>query len=252
MRLAGKVAIVTGAASGMGAATARLFAREGARVVVADIREDGQSIADSINADGGEAIFHRLDVADEAGWETIVAATIARFGGIDILINNAGISGVADPDLTSTETWDRLMAVNGKSVFLGTKHVVPAMRARGGGAIVNISSISAFVGMDKVHMGYNASKAASHLMSKAAAVHHGRDGIRVNSIHPGMMPAMLGTRTAPHMPEEARTAMYARIPLGRDGRVEEVAHAALFLASDEASYISGAELTVDGGWQANA
>jgi len=252
MRLAGKVAIVTGAANGMGAATAKLFARESARVVVADIREDGQAVADAINADGGEAIYHQLDVAEETAWELLIAETVARFGRIDILINNAGISGVADPDLTSTETWDRLMAVNGKSVFLGTKHVVPVMRAQGGGAIVNISSISAFTGMDKVHMGYNASKAASHLMSKAAAVHHGRDGIRVNSIHPGLMPAMLGTRTAAHMPKEGRTAIFARIPLGRPGRVDEVAYAALFLASDEASYISGAELTVDGGWQANA
>jgi NAD(P)-dependent dehydrogenase (short-subunit alcohol dehydrogenase family) len=182
----------------------------------------------------------------------LIRDVVVRFGRIDILVNNAGISGVADPDLTSTATWDRLMAVNGRSVFLGTKHVVPVMRAQGGGAIVNISSISAFVGMDKGHIGYNASKAASHLMSKAAAVHHGRDGIRVNSIHPGMMPAMLGTRAAAHMPEEGRAAMYARIPLGRAGRVEEVAYAALFLASDEASYISGAELVVDGGWQANA
>jgi NAD(P)-dependent dehydrogenase (short-subunit alcohol dehydrogenase family) len=252
MRLRDKVAIVTGAASGLGAATAQLFAREGATVVVADILPDGAAVAEKIAAGGATAVYHHLDVGDETAWQGLVATVVERFGRIDVLVNNAGLSGVHDPDLFSTAAWDRLMTVNAKGVFLGMKHAIPHMVAQGRGAVVNVSSIAAFAGIAGVHMAYNASKAACHLVTKAAAVTYGRQGVRVNSVHPGVMPPMIGTRAAKPMSEADRAPTYALIPLGRPAAYEEVAYAILFLASDEASYVSGAELTVDGAWQASA
>jgi NAD(P)-dependent dehydrogenase (short-subunit alcohol dehydrogenase family) len=254
MRLSGKVAIITGAANGMGRAETLLFAREGAKVVATDVLEEGREVAEAIHATDGTAHFQPLDVTDEAQWDAVVAETVARFGGVDILINNAGISGVEDPDRLSPAAYDRLMAVNAKGVFLGMRAVIPLMRERGGGAIVNISSIAAFGGMPSVHMGYHASKAAAHLMTKAAAVQYGPDNIRVNSVHPGMLPPMLGTLRIMRqagLGEGARSEAVAKIPMRRPGQVEEVARAVLFLASDAASYISGAALPVDGGWQAS-
>ena len=246
MRLQGKVAIVTGAASGMGAATARRFAREGAKVVIADTLEDeGRRVAAAI---GEAALFHRLDVTDEPEWKAVVASTAERFGGLDILVNNAGISGSAYADLFDMVGWHKVMEVNATGVFLGMKHAVPAMRARGGGSIVNLSSISGFVGQARIHMSYNASKGAVRIMTKSAAVQFGRDKIRVNSVHPGLMPPM---RTSGATADPAlRAEMTKRIPLGRTGEVDEVANAVLFLASDEASYITGTELVVDGGFLA--
>jgi NAD(P)-dependent dehydrogenase (short-subunit alcohol dehydrogenase family) len=256
MRLSGKVAIITGAANGMGRAEAMVFAQEGAKVVATDILEDGRQVAEAIRAAGGTAHFLPLDVTDVAQWDAVVTETVARFGGVDILVNNAGMSGVEDPDRLSPTAYDRLMGVNAKGVFLGMRAVIPLMRERGGGAIVNISSIAAFGGMPMVHMGYNASKAAAHLMTKAAAVQYGPDNIRVNSVHPGMLPPMLGTLRMMRQAglgegEGTRSEAAAKIPLRRPGQVEEVARAALFLASDDASYISGAELAVDGGWSAS-
>ncbi|MBV8868956.1 MAG: glucose 1-dehydrogenase [Acetobacteraceae bacterium] len=246
MRLQEKVAIVTGAASGMGAATARRFAREGAKVVIADTLEDeGRQVAAAI---GEATLFHRLDVTDEAGWQAVVASTTERFGGLDILVNNAGVSGSAYADLFDMVGWHKVMEVNATGVFLGMKHAVPAMRARGGGSIVNFSSISGFVGQARIHMSYNASKGAVRIMTKSAAVQFGRDKIRVNSVHPGLMPPM---RTSGATADPAlRAEMTKRIPLGRTGEVDEVANAVLFLASDEASYITGTELVVDGGFLA--
>src|SRR3989441_7735697 len=185
MRLAGKVALITGGASGMGQSEATIFAREGARVVVGDVLEfEARQVVEKISAAGGQARFVRLDVTSEADWQNAVTAAVTGFGKLDILVNNAGISGTFDPDMTSTTAWDALMNVNAKGVFLGMKHAVPAMRKTGGGAIVNISSISGFVGQDWVHMGYNASKGAVRLMTKSAAVQYAKDGIRVNSVHP--------------------------------------------------------------------
>jgi NAD(P)-dependent dehydrogenase (short-subunit alcohol dehydrogenase family) len=249
MRLEGKVAIITGGAHGMGESEALIFAREGAAVVVADVDQAaGEQVAAKITGNGGRARFARLDVTDERQWQDVIRDTVTAYGRLDILVNNAGISGSSDPDVTSTQSWDTIMGVNAKGVFLGMKHAVPAMRQAGGGAIVNISSISGFVGQDRLHMAYNASKGAVRIMTKSGAVQYARDGIRVNSVHPGFMPPM---RTSKVSADPAwRKPFLDAVPLRREGRVEEVAHAVLFLASDEASYITGTELVVDGGFLA--
>ncbi|PYM89690.1 MAG: cyclopentanol dehydrogenase [Candidatus Rokuibacteriota bacterium] len=249
MRLAGKVALITGGASGMGQSEAMIFAREGARVVVADVLElDGRQVAEKIAASGGQARFVKLDVTSEDDWQVAVKTAVTTFGKLDILVNNAGISGTFDPDPTSTSAWDRLMNVNAKGVFLGMKHAVPAMREAGGGAIVNISSISGFVGQDRLHMGYNASKGAVRIMTKSGAVQFAQHGIRVNSVHPGIMPPMRTSKLSADPAWREKSLRF--VPLKREGRVEEVANAVLFLASDEASYITGTELVVDGGYLA--
>ena len=249
MRLAGKVALITGGASGMGQSEATIFAREGASVVVADLLEfEGRQVVEKIAASGGQARFVKLDVSNEDEWQAAVRAAVAAFGKLDILVNNAGISGTFDPDTTSTSAWDKLMDVNAKGVFLGMKHAVPAMREAGGGAIVNISSISGFVGQDRLHMGYNASKGAVRIMTKSGAVQFAQHGIRVNSVHPGIMPPMKTSKLSADPAWREKSLRF--VPLKREGRVEEVANAVLFLASDEASYITGTELVVDGGYRA--
>jgi NAD(P)-dependent dehydrogenase (short-subunit alcohol dehydrogenase family) len=249
MRLADKVAVITGAASGMGAATARRFGKEGAKVVIADMLEDeGRAVADGVNAEGGKAVFIALNVTDEAGWKLVVEATVRAFGRLDILVNNAGISGSATNDLLDSGLWERVMAVNSTGVFLGTAAVVRQMQQNGGGSIVNLSSISGVVGQSMVHMSYNAAKGAVRVMTKSTAVQFGKDRIRCNSVHPGVMPPM---RTSGATADPAvRAKMLKAVPLGRAGEVDEVANAILFLASDEASYITGAELYVDGGYLA--
>jgi 3(or 17)beta-hydroxysteroid dehydrogenase len=243
MRLAGKVAIISGAASGMGAATARMFAREGAKVVIADVMEhEGRQVADSI---GPAARFEKLDVTSESDWQAVVAATRRHFGRLDVLVNNAGVSGSAEEDLYSTEAWHRIMGINATGVFLGIKHAIPAMIASGGGSIVNLSSIAGIVGSEGIHMAYNASKAAVRLMTKSTAVQHAKDNIRANSVHPGVMPAM---RTSGRTADPAVRAQRMNvIPMRRAGEVDEVAYAILFLASEESSYVTGTELHVDGG-----
>src|SRR6516162_2853820 len=247
MRLENKVALITGAASGMGASMARIFAREGARVVAADVLdEEGKQVVAEITQANGAAIFRHLDVTSEGEWKAAVDAALAEFGKLDILVNDAGLSGSAVDDLFDTAAWDLLMSVNARGVFLGMKFAIPIMKAAGGGSIVNISSVSGITGQHGIHVGYNASKGAVRTLTKAAAVQHGADNIRVNSVHPGLMPPMRssGPRTAD---PEVRAQMLRHVPMGRAGRVEEVANAVLFLASDEASYITGAELWVDGG-----
>ena len=249
MRLDGKVALITGGASGMGASMARVFAGEGAKVAVADMLEDeGKKLVDEITRANGAAIFQRLDVTSEAEWQAAIAACLAAFGRLDILVNDAGISGSAVDDLFDTAAWQRLMAVNATGAFLGMKFAIPEMKKVGGGSIVNISSISGVTGQRGIHAAYNASKGAVRTLTKLGAVQQGRHNIRVNSIHPGLMPPM---RTSGRTADPAvRAKMLEQVPLGRDGRVEEVANAVLFLASDEASYITGAELYVDGGYLA--
>ena len=248
MRLKNKVALISGAASGMGAATARLFAREGAKgVVVADVLEkDGEAVVADIKKAGGNATFMSLDVTDEAQWKAVVDKTVATYGGLEVLVNNAGISGSAEQDLYDTAAWNRLMGINSTGVFLGMKYGIRAMKR--GGSVINLSSISGITGQGYIHVGYNASKGAVRLITKAGAAQHGKDGIRVNSVHPGLMPPMRTSgRTADPVQREKTLK---GVPLRRAGEVDEVAYAILFLASDESSYVTGAELVVDGGWTA--
>ena len=245
MRLKDKVAIITGAASGMGASTAKIFADEGAKVIVTDLTvKEGDAVANAITVGGGEARFLKLDVASEADWKCAVSETNSAYGRIDILINNAGISG-SHPDQLNTKTWDEQMNIYAKGAFLGMQAVIPIMQKAGRGSIVNISSISGFVGQAYVHMGYSGSKGAVRLMTKSAAIQYAESGIRVNSVHPGVMPPM--TTSEMTADPEFRKIMLQDVPMNRVGLVEEVANAVLFLASDDASYITGAELPVDGG-----
>ncbi|ABK71640.1 SDR family NAD(P)-dependent oxidoreductase [Mycolicibacterium smegmatis] len=246
MRLAGKIALITGAANGMGCATAETFSRQGATVVIADVDdEDGLQVAKQIGTSGGTAHFVHLDVTDETAWACAVEDVLGRYERLDILVNNAGISGTFDPDLTSTAFFDRLIAVNARGVFLGIKHGAAAMKHTGGGSIVNLSSISAHIGQLGVHLGYGASKAAVKAMTTTAAVHYAADGIRVNAVAPGMLPPMQTSRGSADPAWRAK--QIDGVPLKREGHVQEVADAVLFLASDESSYITGTELMVDGG-----
>jgi NAD(P)-dependent dehydrogenase (short-subunit alcohol dehydrogenase family) len=189
----------------------------------------------------------RLDDTSETNRKDVVDRTVARFGPLTIQVNNAGIAGSGVTDTLDTPMWEKLMAVNATGVFLGMKFAIPVMRAAGGGSIVNISSVSGNIGQTRIHIGYNAAKGAVRIMSKSAAVQFGKDRVRVNTVHPGMMPRM---RSASGSPDAAAKARRDTVPLGRPAESDEVANAVLFLASDEASYITGAELHVDGGWLA--
>ena len=214
MRLAGKVALISGGARGMGAAEARLFAREGARVVIGDMLEaEGRGVEAEIQAKGGEAVFVRLDVTSEADWERAVGLRSSRFGRLNVLVNNAGIGGGGRIEDTTVEDWDRVMDVNAKGVFLGTKAVIPAMRRAGGGSIVNISSQLGLVGTDNSSPQYQASKGAVRLLTKATAIQYAREGIRANSVHPGpIVTPMTERRRADPAHYQL---MISRIPLGR-------------------------------------
>ena len=258
-RLDGRVAIVTGAGRGIGRSVARLLASEGASVVVNDLGGDvdgsgastgpAHDVVAEIAEAGGKAVANGADISVFAAAENLVQTAIEEFGRLDILVNDAGISGSAEEDLLDSAAWQRIMAVNATGTFLGMKYAIPVMKEAGGGAIVNLSSISGVTGQQGLHVAYNASKGAVRTLTKAAAVQHGRDNIRVNSVHPGLMPPMRTSgRTAD--PAVRKKWIENSVPLGRAGRVEEVANAVLFLASDEASYITGAELYVDGGFLA--
>jgi NAD(P)-dependent dehydrogenase (short-subunit alcohol dehydrogenase family) len=244
MRLMDKVAIVTGGAHGMGEAEARLFTKEGAKIVVADLLADqAEAVAADIRAGGGEAIAVRTDVTSEPDWLALIDRTVSTYGRLDILVNNAGISGssVGDPD--ALEGWNRIIAVNQTSVFLGTKLAAEQMAKTGGGSIVNISSIMGFVGGNSGHPAYCASKGAVRIYTKAAAVRYGPQGVRVNSVHPGYMPPMLNATN-----QNLRAEKIELTPLRRLGEPIEVAYGVLFLASDEASFVTGTELVIDGGF----
>jgi NAD(P)-dependent dehydrogenase (short-subunit alcohol dehydrogenase family) len=245
MRLKDKVAIVTGAAHGMGEAEARLFAREGAKVVVADmLGEQAEAVAADIRSSSGDAIAAVIDVTSEPAWVALIEKTVARYGRLDVLVNNAGISGSAVGDPDGLNGWDRIIAVNQTSVFLGTKLAAEQMAKTGGGSIVNISSIMGFVGGPGGHpAAYSASKGAVRIYTKSAAVRYGPLGIRVNSVHPGYMPPMLNATNA-----NERADKIALTPLRRLGEPIEVAYGVLFLASDEASFVTGTELVIDGGF----
>ncbi|MBM3945310.1 MAG: glucose 1-dehydrogenase [SAR202 cluster bacterium] len=249
MRLKGKVALISGSGRGMGAAEAKMFAAEGAAVMVSDVNEEGcRKTVDDIVKSGGKAAFTRLDVTSEEDWKRAVAETEKRFGRLDILINNAGIYVVTLIEKTSIEEWDRIMDINGRGVFLGVKHAIAAMRRAGGGSIVNISSTAGIIG-NPLEGAYTASKGAVRMFTKSAALQCARDRIRVNSVHPGAidtdMVAFLWGEEFNY-----RDRLEKAIPLGRLGTAEEVGKVVMFLASDDASYITGAEFIVDGGYTA--
>jgi cyclopentanol dehydrogenase len=245
-RLDGKVALISGGARGQGAAEAKLFVREGANVVFGDVLdEEGRKVEAEVRATGGEATYVHLDVTQEGQWRTAVDAAVQRYGKLDILVNNAGILLRKSIEETTVEEWDRIMAVNLKGVFLGTKHALPAMRRSGGGSIINISSTAGLVGSPGGTSAYVATKGGVRLFTKATAVQHAKDNIRCNSVHPGPIATdmMKDTLETP----ELWAQRLQRLPMGRAGTTEDVAYGVLFLASDESSYMTGSELVIDGG-----
>lgn len=249
MRLKEKVALISGAARGMGAEEAKLFASEGAQVVLGDVRDDtGEAVAAEIRRLGGEATYVRLDVTSETDWEQAVKVAEATYGKLDILVNNAGIAGYSKGDDDTLAEFDRFHSVNARGSYIGIRTVIPAMRRAGGGSIVNISSISGLIGQTHVHAGYNASKGAVCIMTKSIAVQYAKESIRVNSVHPGPIQTDM-TKDAWSDPERLRRTEQMT-PLGRYGKPIDVAYAVLFLASDEAAFVTGAELVVDGGFTA--
>ena len=247
-RLEGKVALISGGARGQGAAEAKLFCREGARVVFGDILDDqGREVETEIRNMGWQATYVHLDVTSESDWRDAVNRTVNEYGRLDVLVNNAGITLNRKIEATTEEDWDRVMDINAKGVFFGTKHAIPAMRAAGGGSIVNISSIAGLVAADPTYglAAYGPSKAAVRLFSKETSVQHAGDNIRCNSVHPGPIetPMLLEALSDPKVLEQR----LGRVPLGRMGTVEDIAYGVLFLASNESSYVTGAELVIDGG-----
>lgn len=246
-RLDGKVAIISGGARGQGEVEAKLFAQEGAKVVFGDILdEEGKQVEAAIRQAGGGATYVHLDVTQEADWQQAVATAVATYGKLDILVNNAGILRRDSIEETTKELWDTILAVNATGVFLGTKYAIPAMRQAGGGSIVNISSISGMVALGGP--AYNASKGAVRVFTKVTAVHHAGDNIRCNSIHPG--PVRTPMTESTYSDPEMLARRLRDMPLGRVGTSEDIAYGVLYLASDEAAYMTGAELVIDGGYTA--
>ena len=245
-RLTGKVVLISGGARGQGASHGTLFAEEGAKVILADVREEeGRLLAEELRTRGHEIMFTRLDVTNNADWEAAVAFAEKGYGRLDVLINNAGVVAFSSAADTSDEEWQRVLAVNQTGMFYGMRAAIPAMRRAGGGSIVNISSTLA-VGAMRGYFAYQATKAAIVMMTRAAAVEYAQDGIRVNSILPGL----IYTEMTKEEPEEAVEGHIALTPLGRGGRPLEISFGALYLASDESSFVTGAELVIDGGYLA--
>ena len=245
-RLAGKVALISGGASGIGAAQAILYAREGAKVLIGDLQDKlGADIVAQIAAEGGDAAFTRLDVTSLESWTAAVETAVSRFGKLTTLVNNAGIFHPGGVETESEAGWAKMLAVNQTGVFLGMKAAVPALLASGNAAIVNISSLYGLIGSPDA-LSYHASKAAVRVMSKATALEFARRGIRVNTIFPGQIRTpILGDITP-----EQDAAIKASIPMGEVGDPFDIANGSLFLASDDAKYVTGAELWIDGGWYA--
>ena len=245
-RLSKKVALISGAARGMGAADARLFCAEGANVVLGDLLDtEGQQLAVELSGHTGRAVYVHLDVTQAADWNKAVATAESLFGHLDILINNAGILSMAGVEDTTEAEWQRIVDVNQKGVWLGMKAACPAMRRAGGGSIVNISSIYGLIGSGGA-AAYHSTKGAIRILTKTAAVEFAPVNIRVNSVHPGLITTPM---VAP-LAEELRNRIASMGCIRREGRPEEVAYGVLFLASDEASYVTGTELIIDGGYTA--
>ena len=245
-RLEGKVALISGGARGQGAVEARMFAEEGARVVIGDILDDeGRQTEAQLRELGYECTYVHLDVTSEDDWAAAVQVAVAAYGKLDILLNNAGILIRKNIEDTTEADWDRIFAVNAKGVFLGTKAVLPALRANGGGSIINISSTAGLVGSPNGSASYTATKGAVRLFTKSTAIQHAREGIRCNSIHPGPIETDMIADTL-NDPDNLALRMQ-RLPLGRVGKPSEIAYGAIYLASDESSFVTGSELVIDGG-----
>jgi NAD(P)-dependent dehydrogenase (short-subunit alcohol dehydrogenase family) len=247
-RLAGKVALITGAGSGMGRAAAELFASEGARIVITDVVDEaGQAAVDAVRAVGGEATFVHADVSHADDCAEMVRVAVSTYGGLHVLYNNAGVFPADDGGLLDTpeSTWERVMEINLKGVWLGCRAGVPAMLASGGGSIVNVASFVALMGAATAQIAYTASKGGVLAMTRELAVEYARQGIRANALCPGPIATPLLEELLSDPERRARRMVH--IPMGRLGRAEELAKAALFLASDDASFMTGAALVVDGG-----
>ena len=245
-RLDGKVVLISGGARGQGALEAELFTAEGASVVFGDVLDDeGHAVERRITEAGGEAVYLHLDVTSDGDWTAAVDLAESRFGKLDVLLNNAGIANAEKIEDTTEELWDRIMAVNTKGVFLGTRKVLPAMRRAGGGSIINVSSIAGILGRALTGSAYSASKGAVRTFTKTTAIQHASENIRCNSIHPGPVdtPMLSGISDNP----DILSARTKEVPLGRLGRSRDIAYGALYLASDESVWITGIELIIDGG-----
>jgi 2,5-dichloro-2,5-cyclohexadiene-1,4-diol dehydrogenase 2 len=245
-RLEGKVALITGGASGIGAAHVKRFAEEGAKVISGDIQDElGVAVVEEVCAAGGEAIYTHLDVTDEDSWAAAVQLATSTFGGLTTLVNNAGIYHPGGVEEETREGWERMIAINQTGVWLGMKAALPALKASGNGAIANISSLFGIIGSPG-SLSYHATKGAVRLISKSAALEFVGEGVRVNSVHPGQIETPIIGDLTP----EADAAIKAAIPMSRMGRPEDIANGSLYLCSDEAAYVTGTELVIDGGWSA--
>jgi cyclopentanol dehydrogenase len=247
-RLAGKVGLISGAARGLGRADARAFIDEGAKVILGDILDgEGQQLANELNegVTPFRAAYVHLDVTQASSWENAASMAEREFGNLNVLVNNAGVLSMSGVEDTSEEEWQRIVDVNQKGVWLGMKAVIPAMRRAGGGSIVNISSLYGLIGSGGATT-YQGTKGAVRILTKTAAVQYAAENIRVNSVHPGL----IDTPMAQLVPVEARNKLASGACMNREGRPEEVAHGVVFLASDEASFVTGAELVIDGGYSA--
>jgi NAD(P)-dependent dehydrogenase (short-subunit alcohol dehydrogenase family) len=246
-RLSSKVVLVSGGASGLGAAQVRACAKEGAQVVFGDIADaDGQQVEAEIRDTGGDAMYLHLDVTDEDQWRQAIVKTVSRFGRLNVLINNAGIViGKLPIEQLAVVDWDRVMAVNVRGVYLGTKHAIPELRRGGGGSIINISSLAGIGQSQLQEPAYATSKAAVRMFSKVTATQYAQDNIRCNSLHPGPTDGGMLHRFLPN--PDALKERLKRVPLGRLARVEEIVAGVIFLASDESSYMTGSEFVIDGG-----
>ena len=245
-RLEGKVILISGGAKGQGATESIMFAGEGAKIIIGDILDDeGLKVESQIRELGGDATFVHLDVTQESDWGNAVKTAISSYGGLNVLVNNAGILIRKSIEDTTVEDWDRIMSINAKGVFLGTKAAIPALREAGGGSIINISSTAGLVSSSSGSASYTATKGAVRLFTKSTAIQYAKDGIRCNSVHPGPIETDMihQSITDPN----AMALRMEKLPMGRLGKPEEVANGVLYFASDESSFVTGSELVIDGG-----